>query len=189
MCGTKKFIFKGVSLEGIEYSLETIETNYQSIREDRSLYGDDSDSIDMDHKKLENGQLMDQDPTESVMSAIYVLGMPFKLLDAGATLEFTQTVTLESGKQADEIKATYNPEAHQNHSTTDVWYYYFDHQDGTFYGAMVHHPPTYAYIQNLDFHEHAGLKFHAHRKSYRSDSLRNIKYLRAEFWYSDYQVE
>ncbi len=140
-------------------------------------------------KKFENGMLSEQDPTETVMSAIYVLGMPFKLLDAGTTLEYTQTVTLESGKRADEIKATYNPQTHQNHSTTDQWYYYFDHLDGTFYGAMVYHPPTYAYIQNLGFHEHAGVKFHAHRKSYRSDSLRNIKYLRAEFWYSDYQVE
>jgi len=140
-------------------------------------------------QQFANDSLIANDPSETVMSAIYVLGMPFKLLDAGTHLEHTQTVVLESGKEADEIKATYDPTTYDNHSTQDVWYYYFDKYDGTFYGAMVYHPPTYAYIQNLAFEEHNGIKFHAHRKSYRSDSLRNIKFLRAEFWYSGYEVK
>ena len=139
-------------------------------------------------KKFENDSLTEQDPTQTVMSAIYVLGMPFKLLDAGTYLKHNGRVTLEDGKEADEIRATYSPEEHENHSTQDVWYYYFDVEDGTFYGAMVYHAPTYAYIQNLDFVDYTPVKFHAHRKSYRSDSARNIKFLRAEFWYSDYDV-
>lgn len=140
-------------------------------------------------QKLENDSLTSEDPSQAVMSAMYVLGMPFKLLDAGTYLNYNGKVVLGNGNEADEIKATYSPEEHENHSIQDVWYYYFDVNDGSFYGAMVYHAPTYAYIENLDFHENTPVKFHAHRKSYRSDSVRNIKFLRAEFWYSDYEVE
>ncbi len=129
-----------------------------------------------------------QSLTETVMSAIYVLGMPFKLLDAGAYLTYSGTIVTEMGREADVIKATYDPAEHENHSTSDEWYYYFDVTDGTFLGCMVYHAPTYAYIQNLEFDETSIVKLHAHRKSYRSDSARNIQFLRAEFRYSDYEV-
>ena len=135
-----------------------------------------------------NDSITGNDPSQTVMSAIYVLGMPFKLLDAGTYLQYKGKVTLEGGNIADEIKATYSPEDHDNHSTQDEWYYYFG-DDGSFYGAMVYHAPTYAYIQNLEFDRSTPIQFHKHRKSYRSDSVRNIKFLRAEFWYSDYSVE
>ncbi len=140
-------------------------------------------------QKFENDSLTTKDPSQDVMSAMYVLGMPFKLLDAGTYLKYNGPVILPNGKDADEITATYSPEEHENHSTQDVWYYYFDVNDGSFYGAMVYHAPTYAYIDNMAFVENTPVKFHAHRKSYRSDSVRNIKFLRAEFWYSDYEVE
>lgn len=126
---------------------------------------------------------------ENVMSALYTLGMPFKLLDEGASLKYEGVVTLKEGKEADVIKATYSPDEHDNHSTADVWYYYFDVQSRDFLASMVYHPPTYAYVKNVDFHADLPVKLHRHRKSYRSDSLRNIEYLRAEFWYSDFEVE
>ena len=138
-------------------------------------------------KRYRHDSLTTQDPTETVMSAIYVLGMPFKLLDAGTRLEHRGQVRLESGEIADEIKATYDPGENENHSTQDEWYYYFG-ADGTFFGAMVYHAPTYAYIRNLEFDTSTPIQFHKHRKSYRSDSSRNIQFLRAEFWYADYQV-
>ena len=138
--------------------------------------------------KYENDVLTSHNPEKSVMSAIYVLGMPYKLLDKGTYLKYNGKVTLETGAVVDEMVATYDPAAFENHSTADVWYYYFG-EDGTFHGAMVHHPPTYAYIQNLEFDRTTALQWHKHRKSYRSDSARNIQYLRAEFWYSDYKIE
>lgn len=126
---------------------------------------------------------------ETVMSALYTLGMPFKLLDAGADLRYKGVDTLRDGTPVDVIKATYRPEEHDNHSTSDVWWYYFDRDDGRYCAAIVYHPPTYAYIENVEIHEDLPLRFNAHRKSYRSDSLRNIQFLRAEFWYSDFDME
>ncbi len=124
---------------------------------------------------------------ESVFSALYVLGMPFKLLDAGVNLTY-QGMEEVRGVQAHVIKATYDPQENDNHSTTDVWWYYFNEATGEFLGCMVHHPPTYAYIENQAFHTIGGIKMHAHRRSYRSDSARNIAFLRAEFWYDNYEL-
>jgi len=126
---------------------------------------------------------------QNVMSGLYTLGMPFKLLDEGTSHNYEGTTSLKSGEEADVIKATYRPAEHQNHSTSDVWWYYFDHQNGRYLAAMVYHRPTYAYIQNLAFHTDLPVKLFRHRKSYRVDSLRNVQFLRAEFWYTDFKIE
>jgi hypothetical protein len=139
-------------------------------------------------KQFRNDTLITKDPSQTVMSAIYTLGMPFKLLDDGAVLTYEGKTVIDS-IEADVIKATYDPDENENHSTQDVWYYYFDVRDGNFLGAMVYHSPTYAFIQNLDFVSTTPVILHAHRKSYRTDSARNIQFLRAEFWYSDYVVD
>ncbi len=146
------------------------------------LYGEQSvkrvnDSVVAEGRKVE----------ETVLSAIYVLGMPFKLLDPGVQLSYEGKLQIGENV-ADAIRAGYDPNANENHSTTDLWWYYFDEVSGAFLGCLVYHPPTYAYIENQAFHDVEGIKFHAHRKSYRSDSARNIEFLRAEFWYSDYEV-
>ncbi|MEM9338531.1 MAG: hypothetical protein AAGA66_07360 [Bacteroidota bacterium] len=104
------------------------------------------------------------------MSALYVSGMPFKLLDESTSLQYDGKVALASGVQAAVIKATYHPGKHANHSTQDAWCYYFDADDGQFYGSLVHHPPTYAYIENMEVDTTTHMQFPKHRKSYRSDS-------------------
>lgn len=124
---------------------------------------------------------------ESAMSAFYVLGMPFKLGDPGIYLSYEGQQSFRD-RTADVIKATYSPDTHDNHSTSDDWWYYFDAEDGAFLGCMVYHAPTYALIENIAFHEVEGLKFQKRRMSYRCDSLGNKQFLRAEFWYDDYAV-
>ena len=121
------------------------------------------------------------------MSAFYVLGMPFKLKDPGTFLSYEGTVDF-NGKTADVVKAAYSPEDFENHSTTDLWWYYFDTVDGAFLRCMVYHPPTYARIENIAFREVEGMKFQKRRMSYRCDSLGNKQFLRAEFWYEDYAI-
>ena len=124
---------------------------------------------------------------ESAMSAFYVLGMPFKLKDPGTYLSYEGTTDF-NGKSADVVKATYSPKQFDNHSTTDQWWYYFSEANGAFLGCMVYHPPTYARIENIAFHDVDGMKFQKRRMSYRCDSLGNKQFLRAEFWYGDYEL-
>ena len=140
-------------------------------------------------EKFVNDSLVGQYPIEAVMSALYTLGMPFKLLDPGVVLQHKGQRKLPSGEIATVIQATYNPKAYSDHSTQDEWHYFFGPESGRFLGAIVHHPPTYAYIQNVEYDHTTPLVFNKYRKSYRTDSLGNIKFLRAEFWYSDYEVE
>ncbi len=139
--------------------------------------------------KYENGEIIaeGEKTKKSVLSALYVLGMPFKLLDEGVNLSHEGKTQID-GIQVDVLKATYSPAKNNNHSTEDVWWYYFQENSGKFISCMVYHSPTYAYIENLAFDEVNGLKFHKHRKSYRTDSVRNKQFLRAEFWYNDYKT-
>lgn len=142
-------------------------------------------------KKFVNDTLQDSNEEalrQSVMSAIYVLGMPFKLLDKGVRLTY-EGITDFEGYSAHAIEASYSSDENENHSTDDLWWYYFDAENANFLGAVVYHAPTYALIRNLDFDETTPIKFHKHRKSYRTDSLRKKEYLRAQFWYDNYEVK
>lgn len=139
--------------------------------------------------KYMNDSLIDQGQKvkESAFSAFYVLGMPFKLKDPGIHLTYEGQRTFRN-KTADVVKATYSPATYDNHSTSDDWWYYFDAADGAFLGCMVYHAPTYAMIENIAFHEVDGMKFQKRRMSYRCDSLGTKQFLRAEFWYEDYEA-
>ena len=139
-------------------------------------------------KQFQNDILTEKDPTQTVMSSLYVLGMPFKLLDAGTVLTALGSVILRSGQQAHAIKAVYNPKKNSNHSTAEEWIYYFGENNAAFLGSLVFHPPTYAYIENLKFTDHLPIKLPLHRKSYRTNRHREIEYLRAEFQYSEYEI-
>lgn len=149
-----------------------------------NIFHSDSTSI----KQL-NDSIIDQGTKvmESAMSAFYVLGMPYKLKDPGTILSYEGQKSF-GDKTADVVRASYSPDEYDNHSTSDLWWYYFDVVDGAFLGCMVYHPPTYALIENIAFHDVNGMKFQKRRMSYRCDSLGNKQYLRAEFWYDDFEV-
>jgi len=125
---------------------------------------------------------------QAFLSAYYVLFIPFKLLDPGTLLTYEGLDTLESGTAVDIIKAAYDPGEHHNHSTQDTWWYFFDRNDGAHVGSMVHHPPTYALIENKEITDDHMIRFNTYRESFRCDSLRNKEYLRGVFYYSDYRL-
>ncbi|MEO0338689.1 MAG: hypothetical protein AAF242_05695, partial [Bacteroidota bacterium] len=72
-------------------------------------------------------------PQETLRKAIntstYVIGMPFKLLDPGVVLKYEGETTMQDGRVVDILSASYNADENANHSTTDVWKYYFDKED------------------------------------------------------------
>ncbi len=139
----------------------------------------DGNKIEANQKKL----------TESVLSSLYVLGMPFKLLDEGAMLTYQGIILFKDSVEAYVINSTYDPDKNKNHSTKDVWWFYFEKKTGYFLGSKVFHSPTYALIQNLSFTKHLKVKLPVRRKSYRVDSLGTIDFLRAEFWYSNFKID
>ncbi|NKI33443.1 hypothetical protein [Croceivirga thetidis] len=142
-------------------------------------------------QKFKNGKLIEEgDKVKStVNSALYVIGMPFKLLDKGTKLNYEGLTSLNGIDTVHTITATYAPNKFQNHSTQDDWWYYFDKNNWAFIGSKVYHEPTYALIENMSMIAKEGLIFPATRKSYRCKESGEKVFLRAEFWYSDYEIE
>lgn len=141
-------------------------------------------------QKFKNGSIIDEGEKvkSSVNSSLYVIGMPFKLLDKGTVLNYEGLKSLNAIDTVHTINATYEPKKHQNHSTQDVWWYHFEKNTGAFLSSMVYHEPTYALIENVATTKEKGLTFPERRKSYRCDESGKKIFLRAEFWYEDYAV-
>jgi len=120
----------------------------------------------------------------SFFSSFYVLFQPFKLLDDGTELIYIGEDVLESGLKVNVVQPVYEGAKPGD----DRWWYYFNKETNQLAANMVNHPPTYSYIVNLAYDNTTAITFNAHRKSYFVDSLRNVRYLRAEYFYKDYQL-
>ena len=124
----------------------------------------------------------------SVLSATFVISIPFKLLDPGVELTYAGLDTLEDNQVVEVLKAVYNPDTHEQHSTPDTWWHYFVKEDLKEIAYMVQHADHFSYVKNLRDTTVNGFVFPTKRDSYRVDSLRNISFLRARYAYSDYEV-
>ena len=124
----------------------------------------------------------------NVLSATFVITIPFKLLDKGTELRYLGLDTLEDDQIVEVLQATYNPDEYDHHSTPDVWHHYFDREDYKLVAYMVQHADHYSYVKNLSYTSAGGFIFPKERNSYRVDSARSILYLRAEYEYTDYEV-
>lgn len=87
---------------------------------------------------------------------------------------------MENGLLADVVQVNYYNE---DGSPGNTWWYYIDAETYLLLGNMVHHGTTYAFIENLSYESRTGLLLNAERKSYRTDSLGNKKYLIADYKY------
>lgn len=146
-------------------------------------YDNPSTYKSLNGEKIPNSE---ESARKSFLSSHFVLMMPYKLIDPGVTLTYDGTTTIDS-MTVDVLKAEYNPTDNENHSTSDVWWGYFEQGSGEFVASMVYHHPTYAYIENTIRETVGPMKQNLRRHSWRTDSLRNKQFLRAEFWYEDFK--
>ena len=167
--------------ERYEYRWEKDSSSYQVVYKNDAYkrYINDVVDANAEEQKLKNAML----------SSTFVINIPFKLLDEGVAVSYAGLDTLEGGIPVKVIKATYNPSAHDNHSTPDIWWYYFQEDSHLLEGYMVQHADHYSYVRNLTHTKAGGFTFPKHRKSWRVDKDRNELYLRAEYHYGDYEVE
>ena len=143
-------------------------------------------------KSVNGTTVADAEPqslTNTVLSATFVIQIPFNLLDPGVELAYDGTDQLHEGQKVEVLRATYNPGEHANHSTPDTWWHYFDAETYQPLGYMVQHADHYSFVQNLELAEAGGILFPKVRKSYRADRDKNLKYLRAEYDYGEYVVD
>lgn len=125
----------------------------------------------------------------SVLSASFVISIPFKLLDEGAEISYAGTDTLEEGQAVEVLKVVYRPDQHANHSTPDTWWHYFDANSYKHLAYMVQHADHFSYVQNTELTELAGIIFPLSRKSWRVNEERKLLWLRADYEYGNFEIE
>ena len=72
-------------------------------------------------------------------TSLFVINVPFKMMDKGVTLSYAGSDILEDGKKVEVIKGIYNPEKHANHTKPDTWWYYFDAKDSRMVAYFIKH--------------------------------------------------
>ncbi len=126
---------------------------------------------------------------KAINTSVYVVSMPFKLLDPGAAITYQGEDTLADGRVVDVVRVAYDTEQHANHSTSDVWTYFFDKDGPKIVANWVKTGDHFSLIENQRYERVDGILFNKARKSYRTDSLRNKLYLRADYQYDNYELE
>lgn len=124
----------------------------------------------------------------TIRSATFVMSIPFNLLDPGVAFEYQGIDTLENTTPVEVLQATYNPESYNNHSTKDIWWLYFNQKTNLLEGYMVQHADHFSYVKNTAVEKVEGFTFPKVRKSWRVTKDREILYLRADYTYSDYEL-
>ena len=119
------------------------------------------------------------DGTNAFLSSHFVVNQPFKMLDPGVDLSYLGLDTLANGKVVDVVKAFYGSKE------DDVWWFYFDVEGHVLLATLIYHAPTYAFVDNEKIEMIDGMLWNTERTTYRTDSKRNVEFVRAEFVYSE----
>jgi hypothetical protein len=115
-------------------------------------------------------------------AAFYTVAQPWKLLDEEAKLIYEGQKTLESGELVEVIRVDYGPDS-------DVWWYYFDPETAEMVGNEIQLKDHRSLVYNGSVEEVNGLKLHGKRESYRVNDQGEKLFLRAEYRYSEYEIE
>jgi len=122
--------------------------------------------------------------TESIKNSIeagsFVIGLPFTLKDSDASLEYLGIQKFQD-KQGHVLKIQFE-------NSKDIWKLFYEKKSLNWLGYLVKTTDHYSLVINEKMTMINGFTFPEVRKSYRSDSLQHIKYLRADYSYSKYKV-
>ena len=143
------------------------------------------------YSRTQDGKVLDLPKNKlqkAVNTSLYVIGIPFKLLDEGAKITHIGVDTVLN-KAADVLEVRYDTKQYVNHSSNDIWRYYFDQTDGTVLANWVQTDDHANLVENLTFEKVGGILFNKQRKSWRLDSLGNKAYLRADYLYDNFDLE
>jgi len=143
------------------------------------------------YKRTINGRIVEasqESLAKSVNTSTYVIGIPFKLLDPGSVLRYEGGALLNGEHPVDIVSATYDADHNANHSTSDIWKYYFNKENNRVVANWVKASDHYSLVENLTYEEAGGLLFNGKRVSYRVDESGKKQYLRASYKYYNYKV-
>mgnify|MGYP003388812558 FL=1 len=187
---------KEIILYSREGAIESKTVQHQRFRYDRGLEGElswvrngNQWSIvyknNVIFKKRNDSTITSKEELQSAkrtfFSADYVINQPFKLLDTLTTLSYVGTKMIE-GKENYVVQVGYKNDT----DLSDKWFYYFDMNTYQLMAAKVVHDDKISMIKNLTFDKSTGLLFNRHRKSYFIKPSGEIDYLRAAYFYTNF---
>lgn len=141
------------------------------------------------YSRTQQGQATDVSQealARSVNSAVYVVSLPFKLLDPQARIEYLGPDSL-NGELLEVLAVSYPPDTAT--TSTEIWKYYFAPTNKRIVANWVRSNDHYSLIENQSYVRVKGILFNQKRQSFRVDSLGRKLYLRADYWYDNYQFE
>ena len=115
-------------------------------------------------------------------AAFYTVAQPWKLMDKGGKLIYEGKKTLENGSEVESIRVDYGPDS-------DTWWYFFDPVNFLMVGNEVQLKDHRSLVYDLSEEEVNGFKLHGTRESWRINDKGERLFLRAEYRYSEYQIE
>ena len=132
-----------------------------------------------------NTSIDDSKIKSAIDASVFAIFLPWKLLDAGASISYDGETTLTDGKEVYVVKAIYDPGQHDNHTKSDTWWHYFDKKSYRHEGYKVALIDHTSLVSNLDFQTVNGFTFPKTRKSWRLNESNEKEYLRADY---DYKI-
>lgn len=119
----------------------------------------------------------------SFFAAQYVIMQPFALLEDKVQLTL-------NGVEIIEEKKVYSISVKYENDTDDSnkWTYFIDANTFEVLYNKVELSDHTSWVENLTFNTESEFKFNAHRKSYRLNDAGEKTYLRAEYFYSNFEV-
>jgi|TARA_Y100000385_G_scaffold74023_1_gene74696 hypothetical protein len=124
-----------------------------------------------------------EEARNSFFAAQYVVGQPFTLLGKGTKLILKDNVFIGDIKTY-AVNVIYPNDTNMS----DKWTYFFDSHTFEMVANKVELSNHTSWIDNITYDESSGIKFNAHRKSYRLNSLGEKSYLRAEYFYRNFKI-
>lgn len=179
-------------------SVESHIEQFQLFQQNNSLFGkieweqkEDDIVIVFDREtvtKRVNDTLIN-DPSEltkaksSFFAAQYVINQPFSLLNENVSLEL-KGIELINGRKAYAVAIKYEGDT----KDSNQWTYYIDTETYEVAANKVVLKDHTSWVENLTYDTLTDFKMNAHRKSYRLNDKGEKMYLRAEYWYRNYDI-
>ena len=142
--------------------------------------------------KTKNAKKQEADATalnNSLQSSLYVIGLPYKLLDDGPVITYEGLEKAWNGRDAHLIKAVYDPSKSKNLTTADVWWFLIDKENYRMIGNRISHLDHHNMIKNTSWNEVDGMLFYKERESRRIDEDGKDLYLRASYLYENISIK
>lgn len=146
------------------------------VYEKNKIYKYVNDSAVVDAGELKKAR-------NSFFAAQYVINQPFALLDDNASLELKGTEVVNE-RQAYAVTVKYDGDT----KDSNQWTYYIDTETFEVVANKVVLTDHTSWVENLTFDTSTDFKMNAHRKSYRLNASGEKTYLRAEYWYRNYDI-